>query len=62
MKPIVIKNLCPQNHACPSVRVCPVNALIQKEYLAPVVDEAKCIGCGKCVRFCPKQAIQFKSE
>ena len=50
-------NKCPQNHPCPSVRVCPVGALSQKGYAAPVVDMDKCIKCGKCVRFCPMRAL-----
>ena len=27
---------CPQNHPCPSVRICPVNALKQTGFNAPV--------------------------
>ena len=55
---LVVKvNRCPQNHPCPSVRVCPVDALSQKGYAAPVVDMSKCIKCGKCVRFCPTRAL-----
>lgn len=53
----VKKSRCPQNHACPSVGVCPVGALIQNGYAAPTVDTDKCIKCGKCVRFCPKKAL-----
>ena len=48
---------CPQNHPCPSVRVCPVGALSQNGYKAPIVDISKCIKCGKCVHFCPKRAL-----
>lgn len=44
---------CPQNHRCPSIRVCPTGALSQKRYEAPKVDESKCINCGKCIFFCP---------
>ena len=54
----VDKKICPQNHPCPSVRVCPVGALIQKGFSAPQVDENKCIECKKCVRFCPMGAIR----
>ena len=54
----VIKSLCPQNHACPSVKVCPVDALIQNGYEAPYVDDQKCIKCEKCVAYCPMGAIQ----
>ncbi len=58
MAVIVDKERCPQNHPCPSVRVCPVGALIQKEFDAPTVDESKCINCKKCVRYCPMGAIK----
>ena len=34
---------CPQNHPCPAVKVCPVGALSQTDYNAPVIDRAKCI-------------------
>ncbi|WP_084145963.1 4Fe-4S binding protein [Anaerovorax odorimutans] len=57
-KNILIKKArCPQNHSCPSVKVCPVGALSQKGYLAPKVDMDLCIKCGKCVKFCPMRAI-----
>lgn len=48
---------CPQNHPCPSVRVCPVGALSQKGFHAPDVDGDTCIKCGKCVKFCPMGAL-----
>ena len=48
---VVVEN-CPQNHPCPSVRVCPVGA-----FHAPTVDHDKCIRCGKCANFCPKKAL-----
>ena len=48
---------CPQNHKCPAVKICPVGALSQKDFMAPVIDEEKCIRCGKCTNFCPKQAL-----
>ncbi len=50
-------NRCPQNHPCPSVKVCPVGALSQRGYSAPDVDNDKCIKCGKCVKFCPMKAL-----
>ena len=54
---VVKKNRCPQNHPCPSVKVCPVGALKQKGFDAPTVDMEKCIKCGKCVKFCPMRAL-----
>lgn len=57
-KKLVVKtNRCPQNHPCPSVRVCPVGALKQQGYHAPSVDLNACIRCGKCVRSCPMGAL-----
>lgn len=53
----IIVERCPKNHKCPAVKVCPVNALSQKEFNAPMVDNSKCIKCGKCSNFCPKKAL-----
>lgn len=53
------RNRCPENHPCPSVRVCPVDALTQIRYSAPAADMGKCIKCGKCVRYCPMGAISL---
>lgn len=57
MKLKVIKERCPQNHSCPSVRICPTNALKQNGNSAPTVDYDLCIECGKCVKFCPMKAL-----
>lgn len=56
-KLVVIEANCPQNHHCPSVKICPVEALTQEGFKAPTVDHEKCIRCGKCVQFCPKKAL-----
>lgn len=57
-KTLTVKNEnCPQNHQCPAVRICPVGALSQSGFSAPVVDYEKCIACGKCSNFCPKKAL-----
>ena len=53
----VIVSRCPQNHPCPSVRVCPVGALVQKGFNAPTVDYDKCVNCGKCANYCPMKAL-----
>lgn len=55
----VNRNRCPENHPCPSVRVCPVEALKQVRFSAPTADMDKCIKCGKCVRYCPMGAISL---
>lgn len=53
----VIVEKCPQNHICPSVRICPVGALLQNGFSAPMVNYEKCIACSKCSNFCPKKAL-----
>ncbi|MCX8132115.1 MAG: 4Fe-4S binding protein [Clostridia bacterium] len=58
MKITVDKNLCPQNHKCPSTKVCPVGAIQQSGNGLPTIDDEKCIKCKKCVMFCPMRAIQ----
>ncbi len=57
---IISESRCPQNHRCPVLRICPVEAVSQDGYGLPVVDESKCIDCGKCVRFCPTGAMSVK--
>jgi len=53
----VIVSRCPQNHPCPSIKVCPVGAIEQSGYKAPTINMDKCIKCGKCAKFCPMRAL-----
>lgn len=53
---------CPKNHKCPAVNICPVGALSQTDFNAPVVDYEKCIACGKCSVFCPKRALVLEKQ
>ncbi len=57
----VIIEKCPQNHKCPAIKVCPVEALSQEGFNAPKIDHDKCIKCGKCSDFCPKKALVIES-
>lgn len=38
---------------------CPVDAIEMTESETPVIDEARCIGCQKCVKVCPADAIEM---
>lgn len=58
-KVIVKKNRCPQNHPCPAVRYCPVDALKQVGFKAPTISDA-CISCGKCIKVCPMGALAYQ--
>jgi Fe-S-cluster-containing hydrogenase component 2 len=57
MSYIVSKRLCPQNHRCPIIRVCPAGAIIQSGYGLPIIDKSKCTECGKCAKYCPTRAV-----
>jgi len=57
---VVNTNRCPQNHPCPSVRVCPTGTLSQADFQAPTAEQDKCIRCGKCVKFCPMLALTLE--
>lgn len=54
----ILKNRCPANHKCPSVNVCPVNAIKQEGIGVPTIDESICIKCNKCVNYCPMGVFQ----
>lgn len=58
-KLLVHQERCPKNHPCPAVRVCPVGALSQNGFDAPVVDYELCIACGKCSDYCPMGALEL---
>jgi Fe-S-cluster-containing hydrogenase component 2 len=49
---LVRREFCPQNHRCPSLQVCPVGAIKQDGFQAPVVDQDRCTDCGRCVQSC----------
>ena len=58
--PVVVKERCPQDHPCPSVVLCPADALSQEGFEAPTIDKNKCTDCGLCVNTCPYQALTDK--
>ena len=54
---VIDAHACPQNHRCPLVNICPVQAISQQGYGLPVTDNDLCIECGKCSRSCPMGAV-----
>lgn len=51
------KNLCPQNHKCPMLVICPVQAITQQGNALPVIDVQLCVECGKCIKVCGRNAV-----
>ncbi len=51
------KDICPQDHRCPAIKICPVDAISQNEFDLPIIDNEKCIECKKCIQYCPLKAI-----
>jgi len=63
MKLVINAHRCPQNHRCPAIAVCPAKAISQKNIFSlPVIDESKCVVCGKCIRYCPMGAFEKVEE
>ena len=63
MKIIINREKCPQNHKCPTMAICPKGAISQKDIRSlPVIDEASCIACGKCIKFCPMGAFEKNTQ
>lgn len=59
-KAYIDSETCDKSPFCPAKRICPVKAITQKLGKVSIVDEEKCIGCGKCLNFCPGNAITMK--
>ncbi len=64
-KAYVDPNICDRSPMCPAKRICPIGAITQesKGFFSTgpaIVDEEKCIGCGKCIQVCPRRAIVMK--
>jgi len=54
---------CPQNHACPAVRFCPVGAIVQENiYSAPQIDHDLCTECGACTSVCSRVFARVADE
>lgn len=58
----VDEKICPQDHKCPAIRVCPVNAITQEGFGLPQVNNDICVECQKCIKFCPLGAIKYTEE
>lgn len=52
------ETICPQNHTCPLIEICPAGAISQKDaHSLPGYDPTKCLKCELCVESCKMGAI-----
>ena len=49
---------CPQDHRCPAIKVCPLDAISQDGHGLPQVDPDACISCMVCADYCPMGAFE----
>lgn len=61
MAVLIDQERCPQNHPCPLVALCPVEAITQVGNELPQVDAQTCIECEACVNACAMGAMQMES-
>lgn len=58
------KDRCDSQPFCAAKRVCPVGAIEFKKtgiFSGNIlIDEEKCIGCGKCAKVCPHAALSLE--
>ncbi len=61
IKEVNINNsLCPSNHYCPVVNICPAQAILQDHpFQTPIINKTKCTLCQKCVKACPYRAFEM---
>ncbi len=55
---VVDRELCPHDHSCPLIDLCPVEAISQGADGYPTVDAERCIECQQCVAACPMRAMK----
>jgi len=56
---VEVPNLCFHCKDAPCKSSCPVSAIEIDENFVVHIDNQKCIGCQKCVKACPAEAIQI---
>ena len=63
-KAVLNESKCDKKSFCGAKRVCSVGAIefVKEGFFSGkiVIDQEKCIGCGKCVKACPHDAISMK--
>lgn len=65
-KAFINPKICDASPFCPVKRVCPAGAITQEKKgffkaSVPVVHKDKCVGCKKCIDYCPHKAVTMKS-
>lgn len=64
-KAVINREKCDHSPMCPAKKACHIGAITQKtkwffKAEIPEIDQDRCVGCGRCVNFCPQRAIKMK--
>ena len=62
MKAVKIEEKCDNASYCGAKRSCPAGAVIYDQREGIIIDKDRCIGCGICVRACPRKALMISEE
>lgn len=57
-----ISHLCAHCADAACIASCPVEAISRRTDGFVLIDPGKCVGCGRCVKACPYDAIYFNKE
>jgi Fe-S-cluster-containing hydrogenase component 2 len=57
----IIQAKCDRSPFCPVKRFCPTGAVERAGFFMGkvVINDEKCIGCGRCIQVCPHNAVSF---
>lgn len=61
-KVLKIEERCDNAWYCAAKKRCPANAIEYDKSKGITIDLNKCVGCGVCVRSCPKSALKLADD
>ncbi len=56
----ILQDACDKQKICPARGICPLAAIKIDSQGYPYVVTQRCVGCNKCIHYCPQKAIRMK--